>query len=546
MLRILEVQNLALIDNLVFYPGEGLNVITGETGAGKSMLLDALGLLLGERATADVIRGGAESALLQAVFTRTLPDGSGEEELIFSREVRRSGPNICRINGRVEPLSEMARTGSLLVDLHGQNKQQSLLAAATQRDLLDAYGGEELLQTRAAVTGLYRQVQRLARELEALGGDEAAAAREADFLRFQLQEITAAALSEEEEEELEGRFRRLANARQLLEYTGRIYAGLYEDAYDNAVVDRLGVLAKELAAAAALDGSLAELLGQLESAAEQLQDTARQLQYYRESISLDEAELQEVTLRLETYRKMKKKYGPTVRDVAATAEQLQEELLALENRSAKREALTAEREHYAVKLAEAADRLTALRKKTAAVLAGRITEALQEVALQGASFAVAVEPELQIGPFGRDRVEFLLSANVGEPLRSLAKTASGGEISRVMLAIKSVLAAEDEVETLIFDEIDAGIGGLTVGKVAEKLQQLAQHRQVICVTHQPVIAAAAHNHFVIYKESTGGRTFTRIKQLTAAEREQELARMLGSSNATALAHARELLRRKNK
>ncbi|NLM46605.1 MAG: DNA repair protein RecN [Firmicutes bacterium] len=546
MLRVLEVQNLALIDNLAFYPGEGLNVITGETGAGKSMLLDALGLLLGERATADVIRGGAESALLQAVFTRTLPDGSGEEELIFSREVRRSGPNICRINGRVEPLSEMARTGSQLVDLHGQNKQQSLLAAATQRDLLDAYGGEELLQTRAEVTELYRQVQKNARELEKLGGGEAAAAREADFLRFQLQEITAAALSEEEEAELEGRFRRLANARQLLEYTGRIYAGLYEDAHDNAVVDRLGVLAKELAAAVALDGSLAELLAQVESAAEQLQDAARQLQYYRDSISLDEAELQEVMLRLETYRKMKKKYGPTVLDVAATAERLQKELAELENRSARREALAAEQKRYAAKLAEAADRLTALRKKTAAVLAGRITEAMQEVALQGASFAVAVEPELQIGPYGRDRIEFLLSANVGEPLRSLAKTASGGEISRVMLAIKSVLAVEDEVETLIFDEIDAGIGGLTVGKVAEKLQQLAQHRQVICVTHQPVIAAAADNHFVLYKESAGGRTFTRIKQLTAAEREQEVARMLGSRDATALAHARELLRRKNK
>ena len=544
MLRVLEVQNLALIDNLAFYPGEGLNVITGETGAGKSMLLDALSLLLGERATADVIRGGAESALLQAVFTRALPDGAGEEEeLIFSREVRRSGPNICRINGRVEPLAEMARTGNLLVDLHGQNKQQSLLTAATQRELLDAYGGEELLQTRAAVAELYRQVQQLTAELEALGGDEAAAARQADFLRFQLQEITAAALTEEEEEELEGRFRRLAHARQLLENTARIYAGLYEDAYDNSVVDRLGILEKELSAAAVLDGSLAELLQQVESAAEQLKDAARQLQYYRDSISLDEEELQEVTQRLETYRRMKKKYGPTVRDVAALAERLQQELEELENRSSRREALAAERQQYEARLAEAADRLTALRKKTAAVLADRITAALQEVALQGASFAVAVEPEPQTGRYGRDRIEFLLSANVGEPLRSLAKTASGGEISRVMLAVKSVLAAEDEVETLIFDEIDAGIGGMTVGRVAEKLQQLARHRQVICVTHQPLIAAAADRHFVIYKENAGGRTFTRIKQLSAAEREREVARMLGGSDEAALAHARELLRR---
>ncbi|MCR3921869.1 MAG: DNA repair protein RecN [Firmicutes bacterium] len=541
----LEVRSLALIDNLTFYPSVGLNVITGETGAGKSMLLDAVSLLLGERASADVIRTGEESALMQAIFSdvtveRTQAKANGDE-LLFSREVRRSGPNICRINGRVEPLTQMAAWGRQLVDLHGQNKQQSLLAASTQRELLDAYGGKKLAQCCKEVAILYKQLSALQEELQALGGDDAAVVRQVDFLRFQLDEIMMADISAAEEEELEKRLRRLTNAQQLMERTHRAYEDLYEADNDSAIIDRLGVVEKELAAASSLDDTLTEILQQVVSAAEQIMDAARELRSYQDTVSLDQEDLQEVTVRLETYRKIKQKYGPTLLDVEQLTEQLQRELDELTHRSAKRVALTANIEQTTASLHKAAASLSHLRLQTATILAERINQALQSLALQGAQFSIHVQQEKHCGVNGYDKIEFQLAANVGEPLRSLAKTASGGEISRVMLAIKSVLAEQDAVDTLIFDEIDAGIGGLTVRAVAEKLKQLAIHRQVICVTHQPLIAAAADHHFLIFKESHAGRAVTHIKKLSLEEREAELTRMLGGEDEVALAHAKKLL-----
>jgi|LFRM01.2.fsa_nt_gb DNA repair protein RecN (Recombination protein N) len=540
MLRVLEVSNLALMDNLIFYPESGLNVITGETGAGKSMLLTALSLLLGERAAGEIVRSGEESAMIQAVFTCRSDDG-GENEIIFSREIRRNGPNICRLNGRVEPLGKMAEEGQRLVDLHAQNRQQSLLSPATQRDLLDTYGGRELAAARQKTSELYGKLRELEELLAALGGDEQAAARQEDFLRFQLEEIEKAALSAAEEEELEATRRRLYHARQLLESTGKIYDGLYEGAYGGTVVDRLGIVEKELAAAASLDESLNAVLQQVESAAEQLKEAARDLLRYRESITIDEQLLVEIDERLEVYRRLKKKYGPTVDDVHKLAEKLREELAELEGRSTRREAAEAEIARTAAELEKAAKVLSKLRQEAAARLTERVNEALQSLDLKGARFFAGVEPREKCTATGCDFIDFKLTTNVGEPLRPLAKAASGGEISRVMLAIKSVLAEQDKVETLIFDEIDAGIDGITVKAVAEKLKQLARHRQIICVTHQPIIAAAADCHFMIYKENRGGRTVTGIQRLQGKSREEEIARMLGDRGGIAIEHARKLL-----
>lgn len=548
MLRLLEVQNLALIDNLAFYPAEGLNVLSGETGAGKSMLLSAVSLLLGERATADVIRSGEDAALMQAVFSNVPHAPASEDEtgeMLFTREVRKNGPNICRINGRVETLAQISAVGRKLVDLHGQNRQQSLLEPAAQRDLLDAYGGEKIAGLRYEYSRCYRSCCELQKALDAMGGDEASAARQADFLRFQLNEIEAAALNTEEENELAKRFRRLSNARQLLERTAKIYGDLYEGSHESALADRLGVVEKELAGAAALDETLSDILAQVAAAAAQLREAARELRGYQDNIHLDEAELSEVITRLETYKKLKKKYGPAVEDVQSLAESLRTELAELEGRSVKRNQAAAELVETEKQLKSVAARLSQARQETAQILADRIQGALQYLALGDARFAVAVKEEAVFGPCGRDSIAFEFSANAGEPLRPLAKTASGGEISRVMLAIKSVLAEQDTVPTLIFDEIDAGIGGLTVRAVAERLKQLARHRQVICVTHQPLIAAAADHHFVIFKETAAGRTSTRLKKLKEEERAHELARMLGGEEGAALAHAKELLQGKN-
>lgn len=543
MLRVLEVRNLALIDNLTFYPGAGLNVITGETGAGKSLLLNAVSLLLGERASSDIIRTGEESALIQAVFTCAEDNDSPEEEaeLIFSREVRRSGPNVCRLNGRVEPLSQMAVRSRQLV--RSARPEYTAVAAAVS---YAAYTAGCVRRGKAGavpyqVSSLYRELQQLQKNLAALGGDDAAVLRQADFLRYQLAEIEEANVSAAEEEALEVRWRRLNNAQQLIERTAGVYAALCEGSFDSAIMDQLGLVEKELAAAAALDGTLQNILQQISSAAEQLMDAARELRYYQEELNLDETELQEVSERLETYRRIKQKYGPTISDVEKLAADMQQELAALTGRSAQREELAEKIAATEAALAQAAAELTVLRQQTAEKLSSRINGALQELALQGAKFNILVAPAEQCSIHGCDKIEFQLSANTGEPFHSLAKTASGGEISRVMLAVKSVLAAEDAVDTLIFDEIDAGIGGLTVRAVAEKLKSLAAHRQVICVTHQPLIAAAADHHFYIYKESTNSRTATRLKKLSPGEREQELARMLGGEDGVALQHAQELL-----
>ncbi|EEG78312.1 DNA repair protein RecN [Dethiobacter alkaliphilus] len=552
MLRLLEVQNLALIDNLAFYPGKGLNVITGETGAGKSMLLGAVSLLLGERATSEAIRSGQEAAVMQAVFTPppeilAAHDLTAEEEgLSLCREIRRDGPNICRINGRVQPLAAMSAAGRALVDLHGQNRQQSLLDPETQRELLDSFGGEALAKEAAEVRRQYGRLAELNKLVTSLGSDDASLAREADFLQFQLTEIEEAALSVEEEEELTLDFQRLTHARTLLEKTASLYSELYEGAMEGAVVDRLGAVEKELASAASLDESLSDILDNVASATQQLTEAARELRAYHDSISLDDARLQEVTQRLETYKKITKKYGPTVDDVLALAAKLSEELQTFQARGEKLAEAEREAAAASASLEKKAAKLSVLRQKAAAQLSAKINEALQSLALPGAQFAITVEPGEKCGPTGCDKVEFIFAANPGEPQRALAKTASGGEISRVMLAIKSVLAQQDLVPTLIFDEIDAGIGGLTIRSVADKLWQLAQHRQVICVTHQPLIAAAADHHFTIYKEASGKRTVTRLRKLEHEQRENELSRMLGGEEGVALQHAKELLNKNKK
>ena len=545
MLRLLEVQNLALIDNLSFYPAEGLNVITGETGAGKSMLLGAISLLLGERATAEAIRAGEEVAVMQAVFSHVqlYSDAENEpaEDLSLCREIRLSGPNICRQNGRVQPLATMSALGRRLVDLHGQNKQQSLLDPDTQRELLDGFGGQKLLGLRDELGGLYSKLTQLLREQEKLGGDEAAQERHSDFLRFQLTEIESAGLSAEEEEELVRRFRRLSNAQQLAEISARLYAELYEGGDAAAIVDRLGMVKKELVSAATLDDGLAELLESVVSVTNQLTDVSRELRRYHDGISLDTADLQEVSLRLETYKKIKKKYGPTIADLEKLANDLCLELREIEGCYKKRTDIEREISTTKENLSKLAAELSSLRQQVALLLESKINEAMQNLSLQGARLEIIFQPIAACTSHGCDRVEFVFSANSGEPLRALAKTASGGEVSRVMLAIKSVLAEQDAVPTLIFDEIDAGIGGFTVRAVANRLRQLARHRQVICVTHQPLIAAAADHHFVIYKEASAGRTVTRLRKLKNSERETELVRMLGGEEGAALAHARQLL-----
>lgn len=555
MLRLLEVRNLALLDNLSFYPGAGLNVITGETGAGKSLLVGALELLLGGRADSEAIRAGSDHALLQAVFDALLPEISEEDEemclsateeggLVLGRELRSCGPNLCRINGRVLPLAQLALVTQRLVDLHGQHQQQSLLSGPVQRRLLDTYAAAPLKECLGEVTRLYRGLSGVRKDLQGLGGDDAALERKAEFLRYQLAEIAAAELSAAEEEALEKRLKKLSQIQLLRERTARIHDILLEGASGTAVMERLGEAARELAAAARLDEELNAVKLRLEGVLQETVQAARTVRDYYQALEHDEALLQQTAERLEVYKKMKKKYGPVIDDITANAEIFNAELELLDNRKEKAAACLDRQRQLEQQLRQSAGLLSELRRETAARLEKEIEEALQTLALRGARLQISVQPTEPIGPHGQDKVEFLFSANSGEPLRPLSKTASGGEIARVMLAVKSVLAVQDSVPTLIFDEIDAGIGGRTVRAVAQKLRLLARQRQVICVTHQPLIAAAADHHYLIFKQEEAGRTVTRIAKLEGTERERELARMLGgeAKQSAALEHAREMLK----
>jgi len=554
MLRLLEVRNLALLDTISFYPGAGLNVITGETGAGKSLLVGALELLLGLRAGAELLRTGSDCAVVQAVFDAPQAAVPEEDEetflpapeeggLLLGRELRSGGPNLCRINGRVQPLAQLAAVTQQLVDLHGQHQQQSLLSSAVQRRLLDTYGGQPVLDCLGEVNRLHRELGEVQKGLQNLGGDDADLERKADYLRYQLAEIESAALSAGEEETLEKRLKKLSQLQRLRERTARVYDALLEGRAGAAITERLGETARELAAAAQLDEELADVSLQVEGALQELREAAHALHDYYQNLEHDEGLLQQTIERLEIYKKMKKKYGPTVDDIAAVAEKLGSEQELFDGRKEKIAAYLQRRQLLEQHLRQAAGTLSELRRETAVLLEKEIAEAMQNLALRGARLQISVSPSGAIGPSGQDSVEFLFSANSGEPLRPLSKTASGGEIARVMLAVKSVLAVQDNVPTLIFDEIDAGIGGLTVRAVADRLRQLARHRQVICVTHQPLIAAAADHHFLIFKQEEAGRTVTRLAALDAAEREGELARMLGGDAAqpATLEHAREML-----
>lgn len=510
MLRLLEVNNLALLDNLSFYPGAGLNVITGETGAGKSLLVGALELLLGGRAGAELVRTGSDCAMLQAVFDAHLPAASEEDEEVFcsagndsrvvlGRELRIGGPNLCRVNGRVLSLSQLAAVTQKLIDLHGQHQQQSLLSRAVQRRLLDSYGGPQLSACLGELSGLYREYSEVQRQLHDPGGD-AALERKADFLRYQLAEIASAQLSISEEEALEKRFKKLSQVQRLRERTAKVYDALLESASGTAVIERLGETAKELAAAVLLDEELAGVKIRLDGALQELLLAARTLRDYYQSLEHDEVLLQQTLDRLDVYKKMKKKYGPTVDEVLITRQQIEAELQLLDGRQEKIAEYRQRCQLLEQRLRQTAGRLSEQRREAAVGLEKEIEAALRSLALHGARLQISVHSTETFGPNGQDRVEFLFSANSGEPLKPLAKTASGGEITRVMLAVKSVLAVQDSVPTLIFDEIDAGIGGLTVRAVTEKLRLLSRHRQVICVTHQPLLAAAADHHYLIFKQ----------------------------------------------
>lgn len=563
MLEELRVSNFALIEDLSLPLRAGLNVLSGETGAGKSIIIGAIGLLLGERALTEQIRHGEESAFVEGIFAPPGPAAAGIEALlggagiegsgtlIVAREMSRGGRSVGRVNGRTVPVFFLRELGELLVDLHGQHEHQSLLRPRYQLELLDYYGGEKTAAAVRLVERLYRKRQELTERLEGLGRDSAERERRMEILSFQIEKIREARLEPEEEEKLLKEEQILAHAERLGELLAESYARLYrgdERRDAPAVIDLLALLQGSLEEAAGIDPELTPLVGLLESAAAQVEEVSHTLRDYQASFAYDPARLGAVQQRLEQLRSLKRKYGETVAGVLAFGQQAQEELDRLKQSESLAVELEKEIAGIGEQLGESSRRLTGLRREAAAALEPLLEKRFGELALPRARFRAALTGEEECTPRGRDRVEFLFSANPGEAVRPLAKIISGGEMSRVMLALKTIFAGQERIPTLIFDEIDAGIGGAPIQAVAEKLALLAAHHQIICVTHSPQIAAMADHHIRLFKELAGERTQTRAEQLGDGERRLEIARMLDGAaiDRAGLEHVDSLLGRAKK
>ncbi|MDX1648040.1 MAG: DNA repair protein RecN [Longimicrobiales bacterium] len=550
MLVELRIRDYAVVEDLAISLGPGLNALTGETGAGKSIIVGALSLLLGERASSDVVRTGAERATVEAVFdvdglgaVKTLADEHGfrveDGLLILRREVQAKGRNRAWVGGSPATAGIVGELGSALVDLHGQHEHQTLLRPRDQRGILDAFGGADELATSVAET--YRELQALRRQLEAREERRREVESRADFLRFQLEEIDGAELSPGEDETLEAEAGRLEHSEELTQGAREVAEGLYDG--DDAVTDRVAGILGTLERLARFDGELGEDAERLKEAFYLLQDVGRRMGDYASAVDHDPDRLEEVRVRLDRIFRLKRKYGPELADVLETAQRVRAELAEHEDADHDVSRLKAEIEGTQRSLQAVAGKLSEARAAAAERLAAAVREVLPELGLGEGRFEVRLTSHDTISAGGAESVEFLVAPNRGFDPQPLSKIASGGELSRIMLALKSILASVDRVPVLVFDEIDAGVGGVVATAVARKLAEVALRHQVFVVTHLPQVASRAASHLLVEKGASGGISTARVHRLQDEERVEEVARMLGGDpeSETSREHARELL-----
>jgi DNA repair protein RecN (Recombination protein N) len=569
----LTIQDFAIIDQIQLSFEPGFNVLTGETGAGKSIIIDAVSLLLGGRGETDAIRSGAGRAIIEGAFVLDQEtqgivnplleqdglEGDSPATLVLSRELRRAGRNVCRVNGRAVALKVLAGIGQHLVDIHGQTEHLSLMRVREHIDLLDRYGGHWPLRDRVAHR--VQALRSVRRELAALRRDERELARRTDLLHYQVGEIEAARLELGEEKELLQERTRLANAEHLRELTDEAYRALYEADEDQAAaVDLLQAAVRALAGLARLDPSTLSLGEAAETASYQLEDLAESLREYRDGVQVNPQRLNQVEERLTLIRSLQRKYGDTIEEVLDFSTRARRELETIEHSEERIAELEEEEEHLLHEIGELGAELSARRREAGQRLAAGIEAELEELSMAHARFGVdlawrdagdgayAQGRRVAFDLTGLDRAEFLVAPNVGEPLKPLVRIASGGETSRLMLALKTVLAQADRTPTLIFDEIDAGIGGRVGAVVGQKLWGLtvgdgskARCHQVLCVTHLPQLAGYGDLHLLVRKGIVGDRTVTQVRALEGPEREREIAGMLGVITDQTQASAREML-----
>ena len=565
MLSELTITNFAIIDRIQLTLVPGLSVLTGETGAGKSIIIDAVSTLLGGRADAELIRAGTEGARVEGIFVlpptlreeltpllqeQGLQDDSGGE-LILAREINLSGRNVCRVNGRAVPLSVLAQLGERLVDIHGQSEHLSLLRVKEHLNFLDRYAG--LQEQRAAVAEGVRALRRVREELASLHRDERELARRADLLQYQVHEIEDAQLLPDEEDELLNERKLLLNAERLSELSHSAYQTLAGGEEQHTIADLLDSVLRDLTELERLDAQVAAQRQVVEETTYQLEDLARMLRSYRDGVEFNTVRLQAVEERLDLIHGLKRKYGGCIPEILRFAQEAARELHAITHNEERMAELEQEQARLVADVGAQAAALSAERRAAAERLSTGIERELDELSMKQAHFVVDIQwKEAEEGLLvegknyafdltGIDRVEFLISPNVGEPPKPLAKIASGGETSRLMLALKAVLSAADQVPTLIFDEIDQGIGGRAGGVVGLKLWGLTSEHQVLCVTHLPQLACYGDTHFQVDKAESEGRTVTRVRMLEGQERIEELAAMLGGpAGKTQLRSAEEM------
>lgn len=547
----LTVENLAIIDLAQVTLGPGFTVLTGETGAGKSLMIDAIELALGERAATELVRAGAAKATVNVVidvsdapFVRAQCDELGiaiEDNLLYiQREVLAEGRSTCRVGGRMTPVAGLKALGKSLVDLHGQHDHQALLDPEGHVVYLDAWIGEPASLLRQAVAEAYGAAEGARRALADLRKGLRDREQRVDLLKFQVNEIESVSPEPGETETLETQLSRLKNSERLAESSLGALNTLAEQ--EGCAIDLLGDAVKSLEGIVRYDASLEAVMKPLQEALYALEDGTHSLREYTESLDADPAILDEVQTRLDALRRLRRKYGEDETAVLTHLASAQEELLLLEDAEASEESLLAATAKADKELNRVAGELTKIRKEKAKEFGALVETQLQDLAMARAKFAVDIQPR-PADAHGADAIEFIFSANAGEPMRPLAKIASGGEISRVMLAMKTALAGRAGVPTLIFDEVDAGLGGRAAATMARKLEELAEHYQLVVISHLPQIAARATTHYRIEKGETNGRVVTRVVRLNDAERVEEIARMLAGETLTeaSLANAREML-----
>ncbi|MBA4372633.1 MAG: DNA repair protein RecN [Thermodesulfovibrio sp.] len=550
MLKELRIKNLAIIDDLSISFGKGLNILTGETGAGKSIIIDALGLALGDRSQADLIRAGAKEASVQVYFDlqplTLLPDLDidAAEGLLLRRVLTAGGKSRAYLNDTMVTLQTLSELGKSLVDIMSQHEHQSLLIAENQRRLLDSYG--RLQPEKEKTSALFIAARRLRQECGELREKTRERALRLDLLRFQVAEINTADPQPGEKESLEGERSVLANLTKLTALTDEAYGLLYES--EGSCLEKLSRVRTRMKEMTALDSRLSDTAKNLEAALPLIEDISIALRGFRDRYDLDPARLESVEERLETLKKLEKKYGDGIRELLQYRDRAEEEMQSLESTDDRLAILESQLLEKEAELGKTAALLSAKRTKAARQIEKLIEETLKDLAFSSPGFRIEVRQEtgddgkVRVGPHGSDLVEFLFTANPGEPLKPLTKIISGGELSRVMLALKSILADLDSIPVLIFDEVDAGIGGKTAERVAQKLKRLADSHQVICITHLPQIASSGNQHLKIEKNTVDNRTTVRVQELNGSERTNEIARMLsGSITDISLKHAGELL-----